>query len=311
MKKFRATILIIILFVSVAARTQDKQTTEQLVAKLGKGFVSGNARVNGTTVHYVRGGTGPAVILIHGYPQDWYEYHQIMPPLSKQFTVIAVDLRGVGGSPATPDGYDAANLAKDVHQLIQQLKLDKVYVVGHDIGGMVAYAFARLYPKNARGVMILDVPLPGIEPWEESTSGRDFWHIGFHQTPGLPEKLIAGRQVEYFRFDLDRKYFSDADVDHYAAAYTDPASLRAGFELYRAFPANGKFFAAQRTAIDLPIVWAAGENGPFATIGTRIAGDLMAHGCSKVTTEIIKNSAHFVANEQPEMVTELIKRYAR
>src|SRR5688500_2076790 len=106
MKMFRVFVFSII-FVSAAASGQHRETTEQLVAKLGNSFVSGNAKVNGTTIHFVRGGTGPAVILIHGYPQDWYEYHQIMPPLSKQFTVIAVDLRGVGGSPATPDGYDA------------------------------------------------------------------------------------------------------------------------------------------------------------------------------------------------------------
>jgi pimeloyl-ACP methyl ester carboxylesterase len=309
MRKIRVLVILIGLLFPLIASAQDKQT-DQLVAKLGKGFVSNTAKVNGTTLHYVRGGNGPAVILIHGYPQDWYEYHKVMPQLAKQFTVIAVDMRGVGGSFATPDGYDAANMAEDIRQLTQQLKLEQVYVVGHDIGGMVAYAFARLYPKATRGVMILDVPLPGIDPWEESIAGPGFWHIPFHQIPDLPEKLVAGRQADYFRYNLDPKYFSDADVAHYALSYAAPDHLRAGFELYRAFPANGRFFEAQRTAIDVPVVWAAGENSFFGKIGPRIAADLRAHGCSNVKSEIIKDCAHWVVNEQPAIVAELIERHA-
>ena len=104
---------------------------------IGEGYVSETAEVNGTTLHYVRGGHGPAVILIHGFPQDWFEYHAIMPRLAKQFTVIAIDLRGVGGSTAAPDGYDAATMAEDVYQLALTLELQGIYVVGHDIGGMV------------------------------------------------------------------------------------------------------------------------------------------------------------------------------
>src|SRR6516225_1555231 len=112
---------------------------------LGEGYMSETAEVNGITLHYVRGGKGPAVILIHGFPEDWFEYHAIMPRLAKQFTVIAVDLRGVGGSTTSAGGYDAANLAEDIHQLVASLKLERVYIVGHDIGGMVAYAFVRRY----------------------------------------------------------------------------------------------------------------------------------------------------------------------
>ena len=125
--------------------------------------MSETAGLNGTTLHYVRGGQGPAVILIHGFPQDWFEYHAIMPRSAKQFTVIAIDLRGVGGSAVAADGYDAATMAGDVYQLAMTLGLQGVYVVGHDIGGMVAYAFVRLYPHITRGAMILDVAIPGID----------------------------------------------------------------------------------------------------------------------------------------------------
>ena len=99
--------------------------------------------------------------MIHGFPQDWFEYHAIMPRLARRFTVVAVDLRGVGGSAATPCGYDAANMAQDTHELISQLKLEPVYLVGHDIGGMVTFAFMRRFPEATRGAMILDAPIQG------------------------------------------------------------------------------------------------------------------------------------------------------
>jgi pimeloyl-ACP methyl ester carboxylesterase len=310
MRKFQTLMLFVGLFFSVAVNAQKRATIDSLVMGLGKNFVSNTVKVNGTALHYVRGGNGPAIILIHGFPQDWYEYHKIMPRLAKKFTVVAVDLRGVGESLATPTGYDAPNLAKDIHQLAEQLKLQQVYIVGHDIGGMVAYAFMRLYSKATRGVMILDVPLPGIHPWDESIAGPKFWLLNFHQTPDLPEKLVAGRQAIYFHFILDPFHISDADVAHFASAYADPEHLHAGFELYRAFPANGKFNAARRSTIDVPLVWAAGENSFFGKIGSRIAVALGEHGCSNVRSEIIKNSGHYVVNEQPDSVAALIERYA-
>jgi pimeloyl-ACP methyl ester carboxylesterase len=252
--------------------------------------------------------------LIHGWPQDWYEFHKIMPRLAKKFTVIAVDLRGVGGSSPTPGGYDAANMAKDVYQLSQELKLERVYVAGHDIGGMVTYAFARLYPTAVRGVMILEAPLAGIEPWEEIKRDPSLWHAGFHQTPDLPEKLIAGRQSVYFRhfftsYTFNKKSITDVDVVHYANAYAAPAQLRAGMEFYRAFPANEKLNSAQRSALDVPIVLVGGDKS-FAKLLPKMGEGLRAHGCKSIIIETIKDGAHYVADEQPEIVAELIERYA-
>ena len=114
-----------------------------LSEQLGSGFASKFAQVNGTRLHYVRGGSGPAIIPLHGFPEDWYEFRLVMPRLAKTFTVLAVDLRGVGESAPSATGYEAANLAEDVHQLVVSLGLEHVYVFGHDIGGMVTYAFAR------------------------------------------------------------------------------------------------------------------------------------------------------------------------
>jgi pimeloyl-ACP methyl ester carboxylesterase len=151
----------------VLSPNQTQGQTSPVVPGLGKEFRSETATVNGVMLHYVRGGNGPAVILIHGFPQDWFEYRAIMPTLAKQFTVVAVDLRGIGGSTPASDGYDAANMAEDIYQLASVLKLEHVYIVGHDVGGHVAYAFVRRFPQITRGAMILDTPIPGIEGWEE------------------------------------------------------------------------------------------------------------------------------------------------
>jgi len=292
-------------------RQEVVQRVDPGLASLGGGFVSETAQVNGTTLHYVRGGTGSAVILLHGFPEDWYAFHRVMPLLAKQFTVVAVDLRGIGGSTATPGGYDAANMAEDVHQLVEHLRLEHVYVVGHDIGGMVAYAFARRYPETSRGVMMLDAPLPGLGSWAAVKTSRITWHINFHQTPDLPEQLIAGREAIYFRHFLDSDTFSDADVARYARAYAAPEHLRALLEIYRALPANEKFNAAQQSAISLPLVLAPGENSPFEKFTQDFADALRDHGCANVKIEVIKNSVHYVADEQPEAVAELIERYAQ
>jgi pimeloyl-ACP methyl ester carboxylesterase len=304
-----AGVIVLTLPLSAFGQMDMKPAASGVVEQLGNGFESNFVKVSGTSLHYVRGGTGPAVILIHGFPEDWYEFRKVMPRLAMHFAVVAVDLRGVGGSDVTPGGYDAANLAEDIHQLAEQLHLQNVYVVGHDIGGMVAYAFARRYPQTARGVMILDVAIPGIEPWEEIEGQPAFWHIRFHQTD-LPEKLVAGRQAIYFRYFLSAKYFSDADVTHYVEAYGDSEHLRTAFEFYRAFPDNQNFDAQQSSTIKLPMVLGTGERDAFAPYLARIANAMRMHGCTNVNTTIVKGSAHYVAEEQPEAVAELILQYA-
>jgi pimeloyl-ACP methyl ester carboxylesterase len=297
------------------AQTPNIERIESQSAPLGEGFISGTVKANGATLHCVRGGTGPAVVLVHGFPQDWYAYHKIMPRLAKTFTVIALDMRGVGRSTAPPGGFDATDVAADIHQLAQMLKLERIYVVGHDNGGMIAYTFARLYPNATRGVMILDSPLPGIDPWEEVKTDPGVWHFRFHQTPNLPEELIMDRQVVYFReffnrLALDRTAVSDADVRHYAGAYATLVQLRAGLEFYRrAYPAAEKFNAAERSVIDVPILLAGGDHA-MGLLMPRLAESLREHGCFSVTVEVIKDSGHWVVDEQPEIVAELIERYA-
>lgn len=291
-------------------RPSSTEPTDKAVAELGAGFISDAVMASGIRLHYVRGGNGPSVILLHAFPEDWYEYHKVMPVLAKKFTVVAVDLPGIGGSAASSGSYAAADMADDIHQLQEQLHLDHAYVVGHDIGGMVAYAFVRRYPEAARGVMILETPLPGLAPWKEIVGKAFAWHIHFQQVPDLPEELVAGRQGVYFRYFLDPQYFSDADVARYAASYAAPEHLHAAFQVYRAFAANEKFNAEHQSRFDVPVVLAVGGESPFLNDLPTMAEALRAHGCTNVTTGVIEGSSHYVADEQPALVEEFIEKYA-
>jgi pimeloyl-ACP methyl ester carboxylesterase len=313
-RSFRVLRILAVLLLAPCGRavgqSPSKQATDAVVAKLGPEFASARAQVNGITLHYVRGGTGPAVILLHAFPEDWYEYHKMMPRLATKFTVVAVDLPGIGGSTAKPGGYAAADVADDIHQLQEQLHLENAYVVGHDIGGMVAYAFVRRYPEAVRGAMILDVPLPGIAPWKEVTASPLVWHINFQQVPDLPEELVAGREAAYFRYFLDPRFFSDADVAHYAESYSAPEHLHAAFEVYRAFPADEKFNAEHLSRIDVPLVLAVGSESLFSKDLPTMAEALRAHGCTNVKTRVIEGSSHYVADERPGIVEEFVEEYA-
>jgi pimeloyl-ACP methyl ester carboxylesterase len=307
----RALVLFVLIsIVSVSAQPAPKSQSDPAMAELGQGFVSGTAIVNGTTLHYVRGGTGPAVILLHGFPENWYEFHKVMPRLAKKFTVIAVDLRGIGDSTAVSGGYEAANMAEDIHQLAQELNLERVYIAGHDLGGMVAYAFARRYPQDTRGVMILDAPIPGIKGWDEIQGDPSVWHVRFMQVPGLPEKLVAGRQADYLGYFFSFGKFTPGDVAHYSETYATAPQLHAAFEMFRAFPANAQFNAAQIRPNEVPVFLAAGDGSPFAKLVPKMAEGLRANGCTQVETGVIQGSVHYVVDDQPQAVAKLIEDHA-
>jgi pimeloyl-ACP methyl ester carboxylesterase len=293
------------------AQVQAQGQASPLATGLSKqDFASETMMVNGTTLHYVRGGNGPPIVLIHGFPQDWFEYQGIMPRLAKHFTVVAVDLRGIGGSKATPSGYDAANMAEDIQQLLAALKLQQVYIVGHDIGGQVAYALLRRYPRDLRGAMILDSTIPGIAGWDESMSGPGVWHVGFMQAPGLAEKIVAGRQAAYLGYFFGFSKFTPAQQAHYLEAYSTPAQLHAAFEIYRAFPANVKFNAAQHGPIEVPLFLAAGEKSPFAPLEAKMAEGLRANGFTRVDTGVIRGAVHYDVQDQPDATAALIEQHA-
>ena len=271
------------------------------------GFSSATISVKGTSLHYVRGGQGPAIILIYGFPQDWVEYEAILLRLAKRFTVVAVDLPGIGGSAPAAGGYDAVNLADYIHSLTEILKLECPYIVGHDLGGLVAYAYVRAFPDSPRGAMILDVPVPGLAGWDEATA--PIWLIGFAQAPGLAEKLLPGRQVDFLGYFLDLGKFKPAERSYFVQTYKAP-QLHAAFEIYRAFPKDGEWNAGHTVPNSVPLVVAVGERSFFAPHLSTFVDGYRAKGMSCVVDARILDAGHYVIADNPNAVSDLIERHA-
>src|SRR5215213_6091716 len=152
------------------------------------------ASVNGIQLHYVTGGHGDPVVLLHGFPQSWYEWRHIMPALAKNYTVIAPDLRGFGDSSKPTTGYDGDTTAEDINQLVSQLGFSKIFLVAHDVGVQTAYSYAATHPNNVTKAVFMEFPFPGFLPPE---FGQGPWWFAFHQVPNLPEALVEGNEREY------------------------------------------------------------------------------------------------------------------
>jgi pimeloyl-ACP methyl ester carboxylesterase len=272
------------------------------------GFISEMVRTNGAAIHCVRGGHGPAVVLIHGFPEDWVEYKSVMPTLARQFTVVAVDLPGIGRSAPSDGGYTAATLAGTIKDVVDALELQQPYLVGHDLGGIVAYAYLRRFSSALRGAMILDVALPGMAGWHESTSG--FWHIGFIQAPNqLAEQLVAQHPAAFLGSMYDIAKFTADDRSYYVNTY-GASQIHAAFEIYRAFPKDGEWNEDQSESNSTPLVVAVGENSFFFPHLQPLLDGYRAKGMTSVESEIIDGASHYVIADNPKRVAELIERHA-
>jgi len=231
--------------------------------------------------------------------------------LAKSHTVIAPDLRGAGGSERAPDGYDKKTMAKDVRELVRQLGHQQVTVVGHDIGLMVAYAYAAQYPGEVGKVVLMDAFLPGVGNWKEVWLLRDLWH--FHFYGETPLALVKGRERTYFEhfwndFAADRtKSIPEADRRIYAAAYARANGMRAGFEYFRNFEQDAKDFAAfSATKLDMPFLVIAGEkaSGTFLIEQTKLVA-------KNVRGEVVAGSGHWLMEEAPQAVIPMIVDFVR
>lgn len=282
---------------------------------LGGTFMSHTMRLHGASLHYISGGSGPAIVFLHGFSEDWYEFSKVMCFLADRYTVIAVDLRGIGESTATRADYDAETQAHDIHELTSRLAIKDAYIVGHDMGGMIAYAYARLYPSETRGVAILDGPLPGTASTDLMVKMPFLWHFTFHRLPKLPERLIGGREYTYFkrafflRFAKNKQAMTDADMRHYASAYKTPEQLRAGLGLYRTYRKNRLFMRSHRGELDVPILllegdYSSGKPGSTANELTK------KFGCRNVTAQVPTGCGHFMATEQPQVIADLLQNRA-
>ncbi len=200
-----------------------------------------HADLGDVRLHYVTAGTGFPIVLLHGWPQSWYEWRHIMPALAERYQVIAPDLRGLGDSSRPAGGYDKQTVGNDIWRLVHaHLGLDAFHLVGHDWGGPTAFAVASAHPAAVKTLTILDVTIPGDGSPNISQGGRR-WHHAFHQTLDLPEALIAGREDIYFGW-FYRNYghhpnvIPEADIAEYLRTYRQNGALRAGLAYYRNIP---------------------------------------------------------------------------
>jgi pimeloyl-ACP methyl ester carboxylesterase len=260
------------------------------------------ARVNGIRLHYLTAGTGEPVVLLHGYAQNSHMWRPLIAELAKSRTVIAPDLRGFGQSAKPPQGYDKKTMAQDIHALAASLGHDRVSVAGHDIGLMVAYAYAAQFPAEVDRIALMDAFLPGVGDWTKVWLLRDLWH--FHFYGQTPLKLVAGRERIYFEhfwndFAADRKRsVPERDRRIYAKAYGQPGAMRAGFEVFRAFEQDAADFQKlAQTKLTMPMLVLTGEkaSGDFLIQQARLVA-------SNVEGAVIKGAGHWLMEEAPKQV---------
>jgi pimeloyl-ACP methyl ester carboxylesterase len=270
--------------------------------------------VNGIQLHYVIGGQGDPVVLLHGWPETWYAWHKVMPALAKNYTIIAPDLRGLGDSSKPLSGYDGNTTSEDIYQLVSQLGFSKIFLVAHDVGAQTAYSYAAGHPSNVSRLVIMDAVFPGFFP--PNFEGVCWW-CSFHQTRDIPELLTAGNEREYLSWHYrglayNREAITEADIDTYVRSYSAPGGMRAGFEYYRAFPMNAEQNKAlSETKLQIPVLAIGGDNYP--ALGGDLPGNLTLNStqalAANVTGITVPLSGHYIAEEQPQFVTEQLTKF--
>lgn len=290
------------------------------LAKRLPGFRSATADVNGTRIHYVIGGRGEPLVLLPGWPQTWWQFHKVMPDLAKRYTVIAADLRGMGGSAKPEAGYDKKTMAKDIRDLVRSLGYESVYMSGHDIGAMVAYSFAANHPEATRKLALLDVPhpddnfmkltmLPEVGKFGEKVDEQHPpypWWFAFNQVKGLPEALLKGRFGLYqdWMFGylaLDPRSIPERDRAIYRAAYSTPDAIRAG---------NGWYQTLMQDVIDMRSY----KPLPMPVLGLGSTGYYWLQASVSPHVKDFKlvkvdGSGHFLAEEKPDVVVRELSAF--
>jgi len=260
------------------------------------------ATVNGVKLHYLAAGKGETVMLLHGYAQTSHMWRPLMAELAKTHSVIAPDLRGFGQSDKPAQGYEKRAMAQDIHVLTASLGLRQVRLAGHDIGLMVAYAYAAQYPGEIARIALMDAFLPGVGEWQTVWLLRDLWH--FHFYGEVPLKLVEGRERIYLEhfwndFAADRKRsVPEADRRFYAEAYGQPGAMAAGFEVFRAFERDAiEFKSFARNSLKMPMLVLTGEkaSGEFLIQQGRLVAD-------NVEGVIVKGSGHWLMDEARDQV---------
>jgi pimeloyl-ACP methyl ester carboxylesterase len=256
------------------------------------------AEVNGVKLHFVKGGTGEPVVLLHGFPQTWYKWHRIMPALAERYTVIAPDLRGMGASSKPTSGYDHQTVAEDIYQLVRSLGLEQVSIVGHDVCAPVGYAYAAAHPDDVRRLVMMEGAPQTME------AGQGYWHMGFHAEPDIAESLIVGRERMYLswfyrKFGYNQAAFTEDDLDEYVRWYSAVGAMRSALQYYRYgqqdFAQNKE---SQQRKLIMPVLAIGGEH----SLGSYVEM-MMQDFASNICGSVIKDSGHWIAEEQSEELT--------
>jgi len=262
-------------------------------------------KVNDVLLHYVITGQGEPVVLLHGWPQTWYEWRKIIPALAERYTVIAPDMRGLGDSSKPQTGYDKRTIADDIYKLVRSLGFERILLVGHDWGGPVAYAYASAHSADVRKLVILDVPIPGAG-LEQGLAFRPngIWHIQFHYVRDLPEALVSGRERTYLTWFYRTAYvpttINEQDIDEYVRCYSAPGALRAGFEYYRAIFTDAEHNTENaKTKLKMPVLALGGERG-FRDMTVRS----MERLAENVRGGVIERCGHWIPEERPDYLME-------
>ncbi|MEY9911244.1 pimeloyl-ACP methyl ester carboxylesterase [Catenulispora sp. MAP12-49] len=281
------------------------------------GFSEHKVQVGTTGIDYVIGGHGPTLVLLHGYPQTWYEWREVLPTLAQHYTVIAPDLPGAGRSDAPATGYDKKDLAADIHGLLVKIGRDHdIRLVGHDIGTMVAYSYAAAYPRDVTKLVLSEAPIPdpSIYTFPSLTAdGPGAWHFGFFAlTNGLPEELITGREslwVDKFIDDLEvvKGAVTPNDVAVFSTYLKDPAHLEASFQWFRTLPqdiANDAVY--QKTKLTMPVlaIGASGSLGSFVP-------DQVRKYAKNVTGVVVPDSGHWMYEEHPAEMAQILLTFLK
>ena len=265
----------------------------------------------GLRLHYVRSGEGErTIVLLHGFPQTSHEWHPVTSGLvDAGFTVIAPDYRGAGHSWRPAGGYDKRTMAQDIRALVRDhLGIEgQIVLAGHDIGLMVAYAYAQRYRDELSHLILVDAPIPGTAVFDRLRSDPRVWHFAFHGARDLPELLVQGRERQYLQYFFDARTTdpSATDVDEYAKAYSAPGAMRAGFELYRAFDqdaSDNRAALAANGKLDVPVLAIGGE---ISTTGP-LMEEMLREVADDVTGRVIPGTAHWVPEEAPAAFVDAV-----
>jgi len=266
--------------------------------------------VEDVKLSYSLQGKGSPVLLIHGWPQTQDAWRHLVSLLRADYTVITVDLPGIGGSDPSKKGYSKKNLAQYLHELIVVLGYKKIAVVGHDIGGQVAYAYARQFPEEVGAVAIIDVPIPGLPGWEEERAKWPRWHFAFHQQKDLPEILVRNNVADYLNYyfkglSYNKQELSDAEVQPFISAYSNDSTLHAGFELYRAFEQDEVDNQGLFPKLKMPVLAISGEHSRIKNT----LYDQLKEAAERLTGDVAPACGHYIPEENPDWLAKRIMKF--